>query len=158
MPTPERSPVASPGFAEALACATTSLAVISPSKSERSVTSAEAVANGLPVVSDWTVATYEPAVTAGPSEPAYEKPFPGATASFGGEEIVGVCAPPPGTTTRIAYARASAPAPPAPELEPAAPATSRASVSGTIASRAFTLGRIIGIRALRDTSGGLGRT
>ena len=62
--------MATPGRAEAFACATTSLAVTSPLKSERSVTSADAFANGLPVESDCTVATYEPAVTAGPSEPA----------------------------------------------------------------------------------------
>jgi hypothetical protein len=67
-------------------------------------------------------------------------------------------APPPGTITRIAYARASAPALLAPELVPADPAASRASVNGTIASRAFTLARIMVIGAFRDTSGGLGRT
>src|ERR671925_398787 len=123
-PTPERSPVAAPGLAEDFAWATTSLAVTSPLKSERFVTSAEAFANGLPVESDWTLATYESAVTAGPSEPEYEKPLPGATASLGGEEIVGVDEPPPGTTTRIANARASAPAVSAPELVPTEPVAS----------------------------------
>ena len=94
--------MATPGRAVAFAWATTSLAVTSPLNSDRSVTSADAVAYGLPVESDCTLATYEPVVIAGPSEPAYEKPLPGATASLGGEDIVGVAAPPPGTTTRIA--------------------------------------------------------
>src|SRR5256714_13909222 len=126
--------------------------------SERGVPAGGGVGNGSPVVSDVPVETLVPAVPAGPSGRAYEKPLPGATASLGGEEIVGVAAPPPGTTTRIAYARASAPEPLAPELEPVDPAASRASVNGTIASRAFTLGRIMVNRAVRDTSDRLGRT
>src|SRR5438477_11241664 len=113
-PPPERSPAAVPGLAVALARATTSLAVTSPPKSERSITSAEAVPNGLPEASAFAVAIYAPVVTTGVPSPALNVNAapPAATWLCGGDETVGVDeVGSPGATTLIAYARAVAPAP-----------------------------------------------
>jgi len=141
-PPPERSPAAVPGLAVALARATTSLAVTSPPKSERSITSAEAVPKGLPEASAFAVAMYAPVVTTGvPSAALNENAAPpAATWLWGGDARTGVEeVARPGAMTRIAYARAVAPAPPAGDCAPAAPAPRSASESArAIRSRSDT--------------------
>ena len=95
-------PVAEPGFAVALACATTLPAVTSPLNTLREATSAEAVAVAFVPDTAETLAFAEPVLTSGAfGSGPYEKPPLNCTASFGAE-TVGVAAPAwPGTITLI---------------------------------------------------------
>ena len=107
------SPFAAPARALACACATTLVAVISPLKTLRLFTSADAVALASTSVAAEALAFAEPVLTIGAcvagSSP-YANPPLNSTWSFGAETVGVAAASRPGMTIRIAWARAVAPA------------------------------------------------